>query len=259
MPVMDEFREEREALKHGTLKQKISYFFCYYKWHVIITIALIAFAVSMAHQILTQKENAFFAAFINTVELETAGNFVQGFTEYAGIDMNEFDVMFDTALRINPDPASYDESTITSTQKVMVYLAAQEIDILAAGDTVMNSYAYNDSFYDLREILTAEQLAEYEPYFYYMDRTVAEERSEMDFTSADYSSLPAYPDPRNPEAMSDPIPVGIYLDSADTLKEHYYFLDENALIAVAANTRHPETVSRYLEYIFSEAVPSAVR
>ena len=28
MPVMDEFREEREALKNGTFKQKLQYF-----WH----------------------------------------------------------------------------------------------------------------------------------------------------------------------------------------------------------------------------------
>lgn len=250
MPVMDEFKEERAALKNGTLKEKISYFFCYYKWHVIIAIAVIAFAVSLIHQILTQKDNAFFAALINTIELEDAGNYNQGFTEYAAIDTNEYDTMFDTSMRINPDPSSVDESTMTSTQKVMVYLAAQEIDVLAAGDIVMNSYAYNDSFYDLRELLTAEQITKYEPYFYYMDRAVAEERNAMDYSDPDYATLPDYPDPRNPEAMRDPVPVGIYLDAADTLKENYYFLDENPILAVAANTKHPETVLQYIEYIF---------
>ena len=29
MPVMDEFKEEREALKHGTPKQKLAYFWDY--------------------------------------------------------------------------------------------------------------------------------------------------------------------------------------------------------------------------------------
>ena len=36
MPVMDEFREERETIKNGTFKQKWQYFCDYYKWHVII-------------------------------------------------------------------------------------------------------------------------------------------------------------------------------------------------------------------------------
>ena len=35
MAVMDEFKEEREALKRGTPKQKLAYFWYYYKWHVI--------------------------------------------------------------------------------------------------------------------------------------------------------------------------------------------------------------------------------
>lgn len=250
MPVMDEFKEERAALKNGTLKEKISYFFCYYKWHVVVAIAVIFFAVSMIYQMLTQKDTAFYAVLINTIELENAGNYVQGFTEFAGIDMSEYNVTFDTSLRINPDPASIDESTMASVQKVMVYLAAQEIDVIAAGDNVMNSYAYNDSFYDLREILTAEQFAKYEPYFYYMDRAVAEERDAMDSADPDYATLSAYPDPRNPGAMREPVPVGIYLDAADTFKENYYLVDENALIAIAVNTRRPETASKYIEYIF---------
>ena len=33
MAVMDEFKEEREALKNGTPKQKLAYFWYYYKWH----------------------------------------------------------------------------------------------------------------------------------------------------------------------------------------------------------------------------------
>ena len=41
MAVMDEFKEEREALKRGTPKQKLAYFWYYYKWHVIISVIII--------------------------------------------------------------------------------------------------------------------------------------------------------------------------------------------------------------------------
>ena len=41
MAVMDEFKEEREALKRGTPKQKLAYFWYYYKWHVTERIQLL--------------------------------------------------------------------------------------------------------------------------------------------------------------------------------------------------------------------------
>ena len=41
MAVMVEFKEEREALKHGTPKQKFTYFMDYYKWYVIIAVIII--------------------------------------------------------------------------------------------------------------------------------------------------------------------------------------------------------------------------
>ena len=68
MPVMDEFREEREALKHGTLKEKLSYFVYYYKWHVIVSVCAIAAVAVLASQILTRKDTAFYAAMVNGMD-----------------------------------------------------------------------------------------------------------------------------------------------------------------------------------------------
>lgn len=45
MPVMDEFREEREAMKQKSFKERFSYFCEYYKWHVIGGMALAALAI----------------------------------------------------------------------------------------------------------------------------------------------------------------------------------------------------------------------
>lgn len=50
MAVMDEFKEEREALKRGTPKQKLAYFWYYYKWHVIISVIIIGMLVSFIYQ-----------------------------------------------------------------------------------------------------------------------------------------------------------------------------------------------------------------
>ena len=51
MAVMDEFKEEREALKNGTPRQKLTYFWYYYKWHVIIALVVIIMIVSFVKQL----------------------------------------------------------------------------------------------------------------------------------------------------------------------------------------------------------------
>lgn len=251
MPVMDEFKEEREALKHGTLKQKWQYFLDYYKWFVIVGVLILIFAGSFLYQLITRKERAIFAALVNAYELEPAAAYPETFAEYAGIDLEEYDVFFDSSMYLDSSNlAAVDENTMATTQKLMVYIAAREIDILVASESTINSYAYNETFHDLRTILSAEQIKKYEPYFYYMDQSIADARNEADTTGDDYVSVPDYPSPRNPEAMENPIPVGIYLDEAEDLKENYYFMDETVILGIPANTQHLENAVQYIDFIF---------
>ena len=60
MAVMDEFREERENLKNASFQKKWQYFWYYYKLHVVIGGFIAFFVISMAHSILTAKDNALF-------------------------------------------------------------------------------------------------------------------------------------------------------------------------------------------------------
>lgn len=251
MPVMDEFKEEREALKHGTPKQKWQYFLDYYKWFVIVGVLILIFAGSFIYQLVTRKDRAIFVALLNVYDLEDAETYPEKFAEYAGIDPEEYDIYFDSSMHMDSSNlAAVDENTMATTQKLMVYIAAQEIDILVASESTINSYAYNETFYDLSSVLSEEQYEKYEPYFYYMDQSIADARNEADTTGDDYVSVPDYPSPRNPEAMENPIPVGIYLDEAEDLKENYYFMDETVILGIPANTQHLENAVQYIDFIF---------
>lgn len=250
MPVMDEFREEREALKHGTLKEKISYFLYYYKWHVVTVIAVIAIVVSFIYQTVNQKDRALFVALLNVYELDPAQDYDQRFAEYAGIDTDTYEVFFDTSMHMDTsDLTAVDENTMATTQKLMVYLAAREIDVLIASESTTNTYAYTDTFCDLSTFLSREQYAKYEPYFYYMDRALLEERNDAALDE-EFVSVPDYPSPRNPESMKAPVPVGIYLDAADGLRENYIFTDESIIFSPVINGQNPENASLYLDFIF---------
>ena len=174
MAVMDEFKEEREALKRGTPKQKLAYFWYYYKWHVIISVIIIGMLVSFIYQFVNRKDTAFNAVLLNASLLDQMSSeqpdFLTDFAEKEGIDLNTSDITFDTSIRIVED--SMDEVSVTSTQKLMAYVAANELDSMITDFDSFQKYANSSLFYDLRDILTEEQLQALEPYFYYVDREV---------------------------------------------------------------------------------------
>ena len=170
---MDEFREEREAIKQKGFKEKIKYFCDYYKWHVIGVVALAAFVISLTHSILTHKDRAFYGAFINAYQTPEYSTFREDFAARAGIDLNEFDVMFDTSMYITDSPS--DQGTLDTLERLTVYIAAGDVHVMAGGVPVINKYAYNGFFQDLRQILPQDLQEQLEPYYYYGDAALAAE------------------------------------------------------------------------------------
>ena len=81
-------------------------------------------------------------------------------------------------------------------------------------------------------------------------KEILREMEEMEVGSDDYVSIPDYPSPRNPESMEEPVPVGIYLDEAPGIKEHYLFTDETVIVTVLANTEHTENAVKYIDFLF---------
>ena len=144
-----------------------------------------------------------------------------------------------------------DETSVTSTQKLMVYVAANELDSMITDFGSFQKYANSSLFYDLRDILTEEQIQTLEPYFYYVDREVvlAIEAANDDLNT-DYT--PEYPDPLHPEEMQDPIPVGICLTGCTDLTDNYYFRGDGIVMGIYANAKHADTAVDLAEYLLSK-------
>ena len=66
MPLMDEFKEEREEMKSRCFKDRWNYFWDYYKWHVVAGIIIVCVAITIIHGVLTRKETAFYVAMMNS-------------------------------------------------------------------------------------------------------------------------------------------------------------------------------------------------
>ena len=66
MPVMDEFREEREAIKNAGWQYKLKYFWDYYKWFVIGGIFALFIIISIVKDVINTKDFIFNGVMLNT-------------------------------------------------------------------------------------------------------------------------------------------------------------------------------------------------
>lgn len=248
MPVMDEFQEERESIKNAGVKAKWQYFLDYYKWYVIGGVAIFLFLFFMIRDMVNSKDWAFYGFLINGYSSEEAGDaFVQDFAEYAQLDMENYTADIDDSLRI--DINAYDEMTMTSVNKLVVYMAAADVDFIAADPATFEHYASTDNFFDITTILSDEQQQKYSDYYFYTDMAEIRARDEASTNGTfDEYVKPVY-DHRKPEEMEDPVPVGIYIGHSDKLTDTYAFKQEDVIIGIPINTKHLETSLLFIDYL----------
>lgn len=263
MPLMDEFKEERDAIKNGSFKDKVKYFWCYYKFHTIVTICVIGFAVILIHDIVSQKEDAFFAVMLNSAALdeEQTSAFRQNYADYAGIDTDEYDVLMDNTISFSSSgtddfAANLNELTMSASQRLMVYTAAGELDVIIGNSEIFPNQANQGMFHDLRDILTEEQITKYEPYFYYVDQAYIDAldaaADNLSVTGEMDESLATPPDPGKPEEMEQPIPVAIYVTNCETLTDAYWFGGDYTALGVMVNAPNVDNALKFIDYVFDE-------
>lgn len=250
MPVMDEFKKERESIKNADFKTKLRYFFYYYKLHTIAVVAAVILVSTLIHDIVTQKDDALFAAMLNCAVLseDDTTAFTQNYAEYAAIDTEEYNIQIDTTLYFSQDTLT--ELTMSASQRLMVYTSAGELDVIVGGSDIFPEQAGQGMFHDLRDILSAEQLAKYEPYFYYVDQAVIDETYELAETVSLDENYPEMPDPTKPEEMENPIPVGLFVTDCERLTNTYYFGGDYSVIGVMVNAPNLENSIKFIDYIF---------
>lgn len=238
MPVMDEFKEERAALKNGTPKEKLTYFWDYYKWYVVGGVIAVACIVSVIHNIVTHRDTALYAMLINTVptSLSPDSDNAEAFAAFAGIDTEEYQVYYDTSAQLGLD-ATGDYQAL---QQIMVHISAADLDVMVSDADSLMRYAYQGNFHDLRTLLSPEQLEQYGDSLFYIDNAVLREVEEARQNNL-LDNAPAYGDPRHPEDMREPVPVGVCLRADSPLLQDYVFREESLLPAFwsTPGTRKP--------------------
>ena len=139
MALMDEFREERENVKNGTLKQKLSYFWDYYKWYVIVPLIVIVFLGTTIYQKVTAPEIVLNGVLLNTYNTnadEGRQKVINDFSELQKIDTKEYEVTLNTSMTLIADDTS-GTANYESMQALMAWVAAGSVDFISADHAAM--------------------------------------------------------------------------------------------------------------------------
>ncbi len=265
MSVAEEIRQEqKKALSTMSRKEKFTYFWDYYKIHVLVAAALIAVAVSFIHQYVTNKDYGFYAALINAgmtdPDQDPASQWAAGFQEYAQIDPAEYQVYIDTSFSLSGDTVS--QYGMASQQKLIAMLQVGTISVVTAETETFEQYAQAELFRPLEEFMSPEELEKYSPYLYYTDAAAFGQDEEENYDiAATQSQSSLNIDHRNPAGMEQPVAVGIVLTEDNLLAEAglYAYLEDSqydfqghpadVVLGVPYTNENPELAVRFLEYM----------
>lgn len=266
MSVAKEIREEqRKALSTMSPKEKLAYFWDYYKIHTVVAIVVAAFTVMFIHQYVTNKDYAFYATLINAMQTdsnaELSAAWAQEFQEYAEIDPDEYLVYIDTTVSLSDDIGS--QYAISNREKMLAMMQIGTINAIVADTKIFEEYAQFEYFCNLDMILSPEELEKYRPYFYYTDAASFEK--DNDDT---YYDMTERPDPgalvidhRDPASMEQPVAVGIVVSEDNLLADagYYAYLDNSeydyqghsseAVLGIPISCKQPEMAVKFLEYL----------
>ncbi|MCH4191890.1 MAG: hypothetical protein LKF52_06245 [Butyrivibrio sp.] len=270
MAVSDEIREQHNKVKQMGTRARLAYFWEYYRIPTVVILAVIILAVFLIHDIVTAKPYGFYAMMINSSPQTQESDLEDSFAKYADIDTSKYDCYIDTSTTLNL--TSTNQYDMASQQKIMAVVAAGDLDTMVADYNSFNRYAMNDTFTDLRKILTSEQQKKYADDFYYIDYAVIQAAENQDAASAASSeaattentsdtaalyttaaessvgSADQFVKP-DPSSMKDPVPVGIILSDASYLNSTGAYTGTVAILGITQNTSRSDEALRFIDFL----------
>lgn len=220
MAMRDEIREQHKKMEDRSRKEKLEYFWEYYKVHTLVVLVALLFTVIFVRDILSSKEEAFAAVFLNAYGHAGQSDFQADFAAYAGIDTEQYVCNLDTSSTLSLQMMS--EINIAVAQRMVALAQSGQLDMLAADPEIFAYYAQGGLFSDLRDELSAEEMTRYQDSLYYIDRAAAQDDQEPSTGSSETGSTPStsvsLSASMDPSSMQDPVPVGICLPDNQRLQ-----------------------------------------
>ena len=265
---IEEIREQqKKAFATMSPKEKLAYFWDYYKVHTIAAIAVIAFVIAFISSYRSNKPIAFYAVLLNANAMEdnaaTAAAWNEGFMEYAGIDPEAWQINIDTSITLSADGG--DQYEVANRQKMAAMMHAGDIHAIVADTETFEGYSRLEYFYDLTEAFTEEELAPYADLLYYTDGAAFDAETGDTLEEMEAAQEAVYNqviDHSDPSSMEKPVAVGIRIpQTGNRLADsgYYDYVFENGytfqgypseiVIGIPLSVENPELTLQFLDYL----------
>lgn len=252
MAMNDEVKEQRKKLKGKSFKEKLSYFWDYYKVHTLIALFVLLIVGIFVKDELTAKDYAFYSTLLNANAMDEQEGIQSDFAAFAGIDENVYDCSVDTSSTLSYETMS--QIDLAVSQRIAAMSQTGGIDVLVSDQDPFTNFATAGMFPDLRETLTTEEYEKFKNQFFYVDK------ASMDINNNDtnydeegnLTVIDTSIDHSDPSKMEDPVPVGIYVTDAPKLKEWkcYTGTDDGIVFGFVYSSERPDVSHQFLAFLY---------
>ena len=253
MPVYDEYKDVRESIKDKPFKEKMAYFWYYYKIHTIVGIFLLILLAVFIKDRVNNKEYAYTCTLVNAVPVNEATGFMDEFVATTDIDTSKYIAYLDDQVQFSFE--GYDQTSMAMMQKFVAMVYAGDIDNVVMEHDLFTNYANNEAFIDLRTVLTPEEIEKYEDYFFYIDYdNLGNESPDFEaVASGNTEELVKHDevDRKSTEGMSNPVPVGIFLEDelGERIKSVGFYGEDADIVFGFLTEKHLDYSRQFLDWL----------
>lgn len=214
--------QESETQVKG-FRQKLGYFWDYNKWKVIVVLVILAVACSIIMSYREETRDLTIYIAVMNAHMDSPEDFDIG-EKYAAdmqIDTEKLPVRIEQNLyHPKPGEQAMDETTVAAIQKYRALLTSGKVDVTVTTSWVIDEYGSAGCFWDVRKLLPEELYEEQKENLYY----ITDESGER-------------------------IPVGIYVDKAEFLKEFYQ--EERPIVTVSSFSKRTDASVNFLTWLLA--------
>ena len=215
-----EKKSEKQKLKDMTFKEKLAHFRTYYALKFVISLLILAGVISLIYTMVSPKvEDALYAIVLNySLNDDQVQIMEEEFSDILEIGEME-QVRIDNSFYLGED--DLDASSNYAVQmKLTTYLAAKEIDIIIAPESLFKDYIHNGFFDNLEKQLPTDLFSKLTDHLYFG-------KAEEDTTDIAY---------------------GIVLDDLPLYENKD--LQESQMIGIVVNSEKKENGIEFIRYLF---------
>ncbi len=248
MKYIGRIKEDWQKVKDMPAKEKWEFFWDYYKLQALCILLVIVLVAQGIATVANQKEIVFSGFCVNSKIGIDEDLFWNGFYEAAGFDGESQTVACYSDVQIVPGQTQLNNNTI---QRIIAGCAVQDSDFIAGDPYAFQACAYTSQmlFTDLREILDEKTLEKLAGRIYYIDEAIIDALNSPVGEQVEPNALEYPKDPKAPESMKKPIPVGIDVSKREDLQKAYYLEDTTIYVGAVRSTARPELTRQFIEYL----------